>query len=95
MYLQLSASPYDPLLIFKSTQILIPAFSTSGSFTFRYDNNKVPQTFNISMILKSSYPLKHVLKPTNVYIYFGISSTYNTLPKVMYANVLLDYKNND
>lgn len=94
MYLELSATPSDPTLIFKSTQILIPAFSNSGSFNFRYDNNKVPQTFNISMTLKSPYPLSHVLQPTTVYFYFGVSPMFNTLPPVMYVQVMADYRNN-
>lgn len=83
MYLEITAVPNDPKLVFNSTQILLPAFSSSGQLTFRYDGDVIPPTINVSMVLKSPYPLAHELNPTQVYFYFSSSPAHNTLPTVM------------
>lgn len=94
MYLQVTAVPSDPKLIFNSTQILLPAFSSTGKLTFRYDGDIIPPTINVSLVLKSSYPLVHELTPSIVYFYFGESPAHNTLPTVMQVEVLHNYRNN-
>lgn len=83
MYLEIVANPQDPNLIFNSTQILLPAFSKSGSFSFRYNGKKIPPTINLTLTLKSPYPLSHQLQPATVYLYFSTSPEHNTLPPVM------------
>lgn len=70
MYLEISVDPKDPNLILNSTHILLPAFSSSGSFTFRYNGNKIPPTINMSFVLKSPFPLSHTLMPQVCYLYF-------------------------
>ena len=94
MYLEISASPKDANLIFNSTQILLPAFSSKGSFSFRYNGNRIPPTFNISFTLKSPFPLSHHLQPPVAFFYFSTSPAHNTLPPVMEVSVLQDYRNN-
>lgn len=59
MELEIISLSEDPNLILNSSEILLPAFSSSSSFSFRYVGNTIPPTLSLSFSLTSQFPIQH------------------------------------
>lgn len=74
--------------------MLIAASENTSYFRLRYNGTTVPPTLNVSLTLQSSTILKHRLAQDNIYFFFSLTQEFQTLPPVLKAKVLHQYRDN-